>query len=104
GDGTDESHSRMQKAIDDLWRFTGEMFTADEIDEWAAAEKVGPDPSTLQAPWNEYVQEALQEATLTRPQDAWMDTGGKNGRHTEHLGYLLAEMQHMQRAYPGAAW
>lgn len=104
GDGTDESHDRMQKAIDDLWRFTGEMFIADEIDEWAAAENVGPNPAALQAPWDDFVQQALQEATLTRPQDAWMDTGGKHGRHTEHLGYLLAEMQYMQRAYPGAAW
>lgn len=104
GDGTEESHRRMQDGIDGLWRYTGEMFTADEIDDWAAAEGVGPEPGSLLPVWHEYVRSALQEATLEMPEDEWMDTGGKCGRHTEHLGYLLAEMQYMQRTYPAARW
>jgi ring-1,2-phenylacetyl-CoA epoxidase subunit PaaC len=104
GDGTDESQRRMQAGIDGLWRYTGEMFAGDEIDAWAVQEGVGPDPASLHAAWLEYVQAALAEANLTMPADEWMDGGGKRGRHSEHLGYLLAEMQYLQRAYPGAKW
>ncbi len=104
GDGTDESHARMQASIDDLWRFTGELFTADEIDRWAAENGAGPDPATLRATWDDKVNATLARATLTRPEQDWMHTGGKQGRHTEHLGYLLADMQFLQRAYPGASW
>lgn len=104
GDGTDQSHARIQESIDDLWRFTGELFTSDEIDSWAARAGVGPDPATLKAQWEDAVGTALMEATLTKPSQDWMDTGGKQGRHSEHLGYLLAEMQFLQRAYPGASW
>jgi ring-1,2-phenylacetyl-CoA epoxidase subunit PaaC len=104
GDGTDESQRRMQRSVDDLWRFTGEMFRADEIDDWAASNGVGPDPATLQADWTSYVDAALQEATLKKPDDEWMASGGKQGTHSEHLGYLLAEMQHLPRTHPGASW
>ena len=104
GDGSEESHAKIQASIDDLWRFTGELFMADEIDAWAAASGIGPDPSALQPAWNEAVQDALAAATLQRPEQDWMDSGGKQGRHTEHLGYLLAEMQFMQRTYPNATW
>ncbi len=104
GDGTEESQRRMQAGIDNLWRYTGEMFVADEVDQWAAQERVGPDPASLQAAWHEYVRAAFDEAQLHMPQDEWMDSGGKRGRHSEHLGYLLAEMQYLQRAYPGAKW
>ena len=104
GDGTDESHRRAQDAIDNLWRFTGEMFSRDEIDDWADAEGIAPGPDTFFDAWNAAVSDALGEATLTRPDDGWMASGGKQGRHTEHLGYLLADMQFLQRAYPGATW
>jgi len=104
GDGTDESHARMQAAIDDLWMYTGEMFAMDEVDEAMVAAGVGVDLAALKPGWDRRVDEVLEEATLTRPDDAWMHTGGKAGRHTEHLGYLLAEMQFLQRAYPGATW
>ena len=104
GDGTDESHARMQAAIDGLWRFTGELFAGDEVDRWAVTEGVAPDPAGLHADWDRDVSDALREATLDRPADAWMDGGGRQGRHTEHLGYLLADMQFLQRAYPGASW
>ncbi len=104
GDGTDESHRRMQFAIDDLWRYTGEMFTADEIDLWAAESGTGPNPADLRDEWAAFLSAALTEATLTMPDQEWMASGGKQGRHTEHLGYLLADMQFLQRAYPGATW
>lgn len=104
GDGTDESHERMQAAIDELWRFTGELFAADELDAAANAAGVGPDPAQLKPAWDDFVGQALAEATMQRPEDAWMADGGKQGRHTEHHGYLLADMQFLQRAYPGASW
>ena len=104
GDGTEESHHRMQTAVDDLWSFTGEMFAADAVDERLAAQGIAPNLATLREPWLQHVAEVFRAATLTLPSDAWMQQGGKQGRHTEHLGYLLAEMQFLQRAYPGAKW
>lgn len=104
GDGTPESHRRVQSALDELWRYTGEMFTTDSIDLEAIELGFSIDPSALKDSWDNYVDEALREATLERPASDWMASGGKQGRHTEHLGYLLAEMQFLQRAYPGAAW
>jgi ring-1,2-phenylacetyl-CoA epoxidase subunit PaaC len=104
GDGTDLSHAKIQAALDDLWMYTGEMFAVDEIDEALIAAGIGADPAALKPTWDRRVDEVLAAATLRRPEDAWMDTGGKRGRHTEHLGYLLAEMQFLQRAYPGATW
>ena len=104
GDGTDESHRRMQHAIDELWRYTGELFCADDVEKWANENGIGPDPATLKDAWLEVVAAALNEATLEKPHDEWMASGGKSGRHTEHLGYLLADMQFLQRTYPGATW
>lgn len=104
GDGTEESHARVQAALDDLWRFTGEMFEADEIERDVAARGIGPDPARLRERWDDYLDAALAEATLSRPENDWMDSGGKQGRHTEHLGYLLADLQFLQRAYPEAQW
>jgi len=104
GDGTEESHQRMQTAVNDLWSFTGEMFAVDAVDERLAARGIAPNPATLREPWLQHVTEVFRAATLTLPNDAWMQQGGKQGRHTEHLGYLLAEMQFLQRAYPGAKW
>ncbi len=105
GDGSDESHRRMQAAADKLWAYTGEAFVDDDIDRKAAAAGIAPLPSSLREHWLADVKHVFAEATLTLPPvDAWMQSGGKQGRHTEHLGYLLAEMQFLQRAYPGAQW
>jgi ring-1,2-phenylacetyl-CoA epoxidase subunit PaaC len=99
GDGTEESHNRMLKAIDELWRYTGEMFTP------ALYEKeLGIDVASLKHDWSKKVKEVFDEATLPVPSGVWMQEGGKTGTHTEHLGYILAELQYLQRAYPGAAW
>lgn len=99
GDGTDESHRRAQTALDDLWPYTGELFTPVEMDAG-----IVPEPSSLRDRWNGTVNNILARATLMRPDDGWMQSGGRSGRHTEHLGYLLAEMQFLQRTYPGAEW
>ena len=104
GDGTDESHRRAQQAVDDLWPYTGELFATDAADQPLIAERALPDPATLTPLWKATVEAAFARATLTRPDDDWMQSGGRTGRHTEHLGYLLAEMQFLQRAYPGATW
>lgn len=105
GDGTAESRRRMQEALNLLWPYTGEMFTGDAADEAVAAAGVAPKPEDLKAAWEASVQEILEEATLKAPQaDGFSHTGGKQGRHTEHLGFILAEMQFLQRAYPGASW
>ena len=104
GDGTDESHARVQASLNNLWRFTGEMFLADELDEEFRDDFNGPDLALVEAQWRENVAAIVSEATLELPADQWMATGGKQGRHTEHFGFLLAEMQYLQRAYPGASW
>lgn len=105
GDGTDESHARMLAALDRLWMFTGALFVDDDVARALAPDGVADLPSTLQSPWRERVSAVLSEATLpVPPEDAWMQRGGPDGRHTEHLGYLLAELQFLQRAYPGATW
>jgi ring-1,2-phenylacetyl-CoA epoxidase subunit PaaC len=104
GDGTAESHSRVQQSVDDHWRFTGEFFAGDEIDEMMERDCNGPCLEDLEQAWNDRVDAVFAEATLLRPASQWMDGGGRKGRHTEHLGYLIAEMQFLQRAYPGAQW
>jgi ring-1,2-phenylacetyl-CoA epoxidase subunit PaaC len=105
GDGTQESHDRMQAALNALWPYSGEMFIYDAIDNEMVAQGVAPASEGLRAAFLEHAGEIFTEATLQMPDpDAWMHQGGKKGRHTEHLGYLLAEMQFLQRAYPGAEW
>lgn len=108
GDGTPESHARMQRALDALWPYTGEMFAADAVEQTLAAAGIVPAPGHLQAPWRAAVTAVVTEATLTLPAGEWMQgaggRGGKQGVHTEHLGHLLAQMQFLQRAYPGATW
>ncbi len=108
GDGTDESHARMQRALDALWMYTGEMFTADATELALAEAGIGVDARTLREPWLAAVGAVIGEATLEMPTSEWMQgsggRGGKQGIHTEHLGHLLAEMQHLQRTYPGAQW
>jgi ring-1,2-phenylacetyl-CoA epoxidase subunit PaaC len=94
----------MQRAADELWPFTGEIFEPDVVDEAMVREKIGPDPRGLQAAWLDGVKLTFAEATLALPDTAWMQRGSKCGIHTERLGYLLAEMQFLQRAYPGAQW
>ncbi len=104
GDGTDESHARIQAAIDDLWMYTGEMFDPDEIDTPLAEEGIGCDLRALEPAWREAVGSVLDEATLTLPGGTWMQRGGKKGVHTEHLGHMLATMQWLPRTYRGAEW
>ena len=108
GDGTAESHARMQAAIDGLWTYTGEMFAPDAVERGLQEAGIAADAAALEAPWRQHVDAVLAAATLTVPQDAWMQggggRGGKQGVHTEHLGRLLAEMQFLQRAYPDAQW
>ncbi|MDO4683720.1 MAG: 1,2-phenylacetyl-CoA epoxidase subunit PaaC [Lautropia sp.] len=104
GDGSEESHARMQKALDDLWSYVGEMFIDDAVDVELAEAGVAPRPSSLRDPWFVQVRAVLDEATLKMPEDDFAHRGGKQGRHTEHLGYILAEMQFLQRAYPGSTW
>jgi ring-1,2-phenylacetyl-CoA epoxidase subunit PaaC len=104
GDGTEESHRRAAAALDTLWPFTGEMFDADAPEQGLIAEAVLIDPASLRPAWEATLDRVLAEATLARPQDGWMQRGGRGGRHSEHLGHLLAEMQSLPRSYPGAVW
>lgn len=104
GDGTGESHAKAQSALDALWMYTGEMFSADEIDRVFAAEFDGPDLEAIRNRWEDEIATVLKEATLAMPENGWMAAGGKEGRHTEHLGYVIAEMQYLQRTHPGANW
>jgi len=104
GDGTEESHRRMQAAIDELWRYAGEMFLPDAAEAALSEAGIAAEVRALEAPWNAAVDAVLAEATLARPPAGHVQKGGKQGRHTEHLGHLLAEMQFLQRAYPDARW
>jgi ring-1,2-phenylacetyl-CoA epoxidase subunit PaaC len=104
GDGTEESHARIQASIDRMWRFTAEMFETDGLDRQMIEVGVGIDPSTLQEEWEATVDSVLEEATLTRPEDSFQTSGGRTGMHTEYLGQMLAEMQWLQRSQPGMTW
>ena len=104
GDGTDESRRRIEAALVELWPYTGELFEADEVEHGLIGRGIAVDPATLRPAWERTVDEVLAAATLSRPPDVWMQTGGRCGRHSEHLGFLLAELQFLQRAYPGCAW
>jgi ring-1,2-phenylacetyl-CoA epoxidase subunit PaaC len=104
GDGTDESHRRAQTAVDDLWAYTGEMFEADDSERGLINAGVAIDPAALRRGWLETVSNVLDEATLTLSKGDWMQKGGRSGRHSEHLGHLLSELQSMQRTFPGATW
>ena len=105
GDGTTESHDRMQAALDYLWPYVGEMFASDEVDAEMVAAGIAPNPADLRAEYETLVQRVLSDATLTIPDSAFAHKGGRNGQmHTEHLGHLLTQMQWLQRAYPGASW
>jgi ring-1,2-phenylacetyl-CoA epoxidase subunit PaaC len=104
GDGTDESHARAQQALDELWRYTGELFLADDVDREVTAAGLGVDPSTVETAWRSDVEPVLAQATLTVPKAAYMQRGGRDGKHTEHLGHLLSEMQILARSHPDATW
>jgi ring-1,2-phenylacetyl-CoA epoxidase subunit PaaC len=104
GDGTAESQRRTQDAVDALWPYTGELFMADAVDRELMARRIVVDPEALRKQWESIVDEVLQRATLRRPPSGWMQTGGRAGRHSEHLGHVLAELQFLQRSYPGATW
>ena len=104
GDGTKESNLKVQKSLDVLWQYTGELFDMDEIDNEILKEGIGVNNTKLKAKWDEIVNNTLEEAKLKRPEDGYMASGGKKGIHTEYLGFLLAEMQFLQRSYPNAKW
>ena len=104
GDGTEESTARMQEAINNRWAFTGELFIPSPADTAAAAAGYGVDLATIKPLWEARVASIFTDAGMQTPSGKWMQQGGKNGTHTEHLGYILAEMQYMQRAYPGMEW
>ncbi|HEY1045015.1 MAG TPA: 1,2-phenylacetyl-CoA epoxidase subunit PaaC [Bacteroidia bacterium] len=104
GDGTELSQAKMQKAVNELWEFTGEMFNPTETETTAFNLGYGADIKGIESLWMEKVKEIMNEATLTIPDNKYMQKGGKKGYHSEHLGYVLAEMQYLQRAYPGAEW
>ncbi len=104
GDGTEESHDRAQTALDNLWRYTGELFIPDEAEERLAKAGIAPKLDDIKNEWSTTVDSVLKEATLERPADGWMATGGKKGVHSEHIGPMLAEMQTLQRTYPGVEW
>ena len=104
GDGTEESHARAQTAIDDLWAFTGEMFEVDDNESALIDAGVAIDPAGLRPQWLKTITAVVNEATLSLPKGGWMQQGGRSGRHSEHLGHLLSELQSMQRTFPGATW
>lgn len=104
GDGTDESHERAQQALDTLWRYTHELFITDEVELQLVNQNISPDLNLVQAEWDKTVKHVLEEATLQIPTNNWKQEGGRKGKHTEHLGYILTELQYMQRTYPAMEW
>ncbi|MDX1478658.1 MAG: 1,2-phenylacetyl-CoA epoxidase subunit PaaC [Saprospiraceae bacterium] len=104
GDGTEVSRDKMLAARDTLWRFTGELYTPSEIEREMIGLGIAPDWSSMADTWKARVKEVFSEATIPVPEDGWMHTGGKDGHHTEHLGYLLTDLQYLQRTYPEAQW
>ena len=104
GDGTEESHRRAQGAIDDLWAYTGEMFDVDDSVRALIDGGIAVDPANLHPQWLKTVSDIVSEATLALPKNDWMQQGGRSGRHSEHLGHLLSELQAMPRTFPGATW
>lgn len=104
GLGTDESNLKAQNAINELWRFSDDLFYSDEVEEWAVKQKIAVDANSFKAKWQKEIITLFQEANLGIPKDTFMQTGGKIGLHTEHMGYILAEMQSLARSMPDAKW
>ncbi len=104
GNGTEESFTRLQKAFDELWQFTGELFEMNEVDEILLKEGIAVDLKKLEPVWRKEIEQLLEEAGIKVPAETFMQSGSRKGVHSEHLGYLLAEMQALPRMYPGAKW
>ncbi len=104
GDGTQESHQRINNSLNELWPYTGELISPAEYESALTEQGIAADLFKLQESWINKINEVLKEAALSLPENQWMQTGGKTGKHTEHLGYVLSEMQFLQRTYPGAEW
>ena len=104
GDGTDESRRRMAAALEELWPYTGELFERDDVVAGLVEANLAPDPDALHGAWTATVDDTLRQASLSRPASGWNQSGGRIGRHSEHFGHLLTELQYMQRAYPGMTW
>ena len=104
GDGTQESHERLKNAVNELWMFTGDMFDMDEVDVLLIKEGIVPDLNKIQSKWERHVKGVFAEATIEYPATTFHQRGSRKGIHTEHLGYILAEMQYLHRAYPDAKW
>ena len=104
GDGTAESRARMQKAVAELWPYTGELFEAADYEKEMITAGIAPDPGSIKESWSEKIKTIFKEATLAVPEKVFMQSGGKSGIHSEQLGYILTELQYLQRTYPGAEW
>lgn len=104
GDGTEESRTRLENALEELWRYTGDIFDMDETDSVLIAEGIAPDLQKIRKDWEGKIKEVFSSATIEVPQKVFMMSGSRKGKHTEHLGHLLSEMQYLQRAHPGASW
>ena len=104
GDGTEESKNRVQGALNELWMYSGELFETDEVESVLQKEKIAPNMDAIKKTWNTNVAGILELATLTQPEAGWMQSGGRTGKHSELLGYILAELQYVQRSYPGCEW
>lgn len=104
GDGTEESHNRTQDALNRLWKYSDEVFFMDEVENELIENGIAVDLNTIRQKFTDKINYVLSESTLTLPSNDWKQSGGRLGKHTEHLGFILAEMQYMQRAYPGMEW
>lgn len=104
GDGTEDSHEKMQKALNDLWMYTGELFEMTDIDNALLEQGIAVDLNAIKPKWEQHIKDVLKESTLVQPEDTYMQTGSRKGIHTEHLGHILGDMQYLQRAYPDAKW
>jgi ring-1,2-phenylacetyl-CoA epoxidase subunit PaaC len=104
GDGTEQSHRRVQQGLDEVWPYAAELFQTDDLLDRLVQRGVAADPAALEPRWRAHVEDALSEATLTVPKTTWRPGGGRRGRHTEAFGYLLAELQHLHRSHPGVTW
>ena len=104
GDGTEESHARLQAAVNELWRYTGELFPTDDLEQRLVKAKLAVDAASLEGKWKAQVGDVLSRARIATPEVKWMQRGGRAGKHTEHLSHMLAEMQVLQRTHPGAQW
>ena len=104
GDGTEESHEKVQESLDGLWEFTGDLFEMNEVDEILIKECIAVDLNQIKSEWDKTIDTVLERATLSRPEDGYMQSGRLDAMHSEYLGHLIAEMQFLQRSYPNAEW